>query len=113
MPPSIAVPATSAAAPKPNGLAATWKKLWPYLWPQGRPDLQRRIFLAFGLLLVAKGVTMVTPFAFKWATDALVAVTSSSNQATEVAATAGSWIWKAPILLTAIYGITRILMAVL
>jgi ATP-binding cassette subfamily B protein len=95
-----------------NGLAGTWTKLWPYLWPHGRPDLQRRVFLAFGLLLVAKGVTMVTPFAFKWATDALVAVTGG-NQGAEAAATAGSWLWKAPILLTAIYGLTRILMAVL
>ncbi len=112
MPPSTAVPSTSAAAPRPNGLAATWTKLWPYLWPHGRPDLQRRVFLAFGLLLVAKGVTMVTPFAFKWATDALVAVTGG-NQGAEAAATAGSWLWKAPILLTVIYGITRILMAVL
>jgi ATP-binding cassette, subfamily B, heavy metal transporter len=113
MPPSTAVPATSAAAPKPNGLAATWTKLWPYLWPHGRPDLQRRIFLAFGLLLVAKGVTMVTPFAFKWATDALVAVTGGGSQSVEAATTAGSWLWRAPILLTVIYGVTRILMAVL
>jgi ATP-binding cassette subfamily B protein len=93
-------------------LAATWKKLWPYLWPHGRKDLQRRVFLAFGLLLVAKGVTMVTPFAFKWATDALVAVTGSGSQGT-AAETAGSWLWRAPILLTVIYGVTRILMAVL
>ncbi|MBB3018500.1 ATP-binding cassette subfamily B protein [Microvirga lupini] len=113
MPPSTAVPTTGAARPQPSGLTSTWKKLWPYIWPHGRPDLQRRVFLAFGLLLVAKGVTMVTPFAFKWATDALVAVTSSGNSATEAAATTGSWIWKAPILLTAIYGLTRILMAVL
>lgn len=113
MPPTTSVPTTSAAARQPNGLAATWTKLWPYLWPQGRPDLQRRVFMAFGLLLVAKGVTMVTPFAFKWATDALVAVTSNGNQATEAAATAGSWLWKSPIILTLIYGVTRILMAVL
>src|SRR5919112_5116782 len=113
MPPSTAVPSTSVAAPKPNGLAAIWTKLWPYIWPHGRPDLQRRVFLAFGLLLVAKGVTMVTPFAFKWATDALVAATGSGGQGAEAAATAGSWLWKAPILLTAIYGLTRILMAVL
>src|SRR5690349_12268947 len=113
MPPSTAVPTTSAAAPKPNGLAATWTKLWPYLWPQGRPDLQRRVFLAFGLLLVAKGVTMVTPFAFKWATDALVAVTNGATQPAEAAATSGSWLWKAPILLTIIYAVTRIVMAVL
>src|SRR3954471_10736589 len=110
MPPSTAVPTTSVAAPKPNGLAAIWTKLWPYIWPHGRPDLQRRVFLAFGLLLVAKGVTMVTPFAFKWATDALVAVTGGAGSAE---ATAGSWLWRAPLLLTAIYGLTRILMAVL
>jgi ATP-binding cassette subfamily B protein len=112
MPPSAAVPSTSAAAPKSSGLAATWKKLWPYLWPHGRPDLQRRVFLAFGLLLVAKGVTMVTPFAFKWATDALVAVTGGGSQGT-AAETAGSWLWRAPVLLTVVYGVTRILMAVL
>jgi ATP-binding cassette subfamily B protein len=111
MPPS-SVPAASAPASRASGLAATISKLWPYLWPHGRPDLQRRVFLAFGLLLVAKGVTMVTPFAFKWATDALVAVTGSGNQGT-AADTAGSWLWRAPILLTVIYGITRILMAVL
>lgn len=55
------------------GLIATYRRLWPHLWPHGRPDLQRRVFLAFGLLLAAKLVTMVTPFTFKWVTDALVA----------------------------------------
>ncbi len=107
------VPAASTPASRSSGLVATVKKLWPYLWPHGRPDLQRRVFLAFGLLLVAKGVTMVTPFAFKWATDALVAVTGAAGQGTEAAATAGSWLWRAPVLLTVIYGLTRILMAVL
>nr|WP_246179419.1 ABC transporter ATP-binding protein/permease [Microvirga thermotolerans] len=92
----------------------TVTRLWPYLWPHGRRDLQMRVFMAFALLLIAKGATMVTPFAFKWATDALVAVTSGSGQsATEALATTGSWLWRAPILLTAIYGIARILMAVL
>ncbi|WP_112663041.1 ABCB family ABC transporter ATP-binding protein/permease [Microvirga flavescens] len=99
-------------APKPPGLIATISKLWPYLWPYGRADLQMRVFLAFALLLVAKGVTMVTPFAFKWATDALVAVTGVGGQG-EAAATAGSWLWRAPILLTLLYGLARVLMAVL
>lgn len=112
MPPSSAAPPASSPRPKPPGLAATITKLWPYLWPQGRADLQRRIFLAFGLLLVAKGVTMVTPFAFKWATDALVAVTGNA-QGAEAAATSGDWLWRAPILLTALYGLMRVLMAVL
>src|SRR6478736_10056784 len=106
MPPSTAVPTTGAAAPKPNGLAATWTKLWPYLWPHGRPDLQKRVFLAFGLLLVAKLATMVTPFTFKWATDALVAVIGGKEgQAVPTG------LFAAPMLLIGLYGLTRILMA--
>jgi ATP-binding cassette subfamily B protein len=100
-------------APKRPGLIPTFRKLWPYLWPHGRADLQRRVFMAFGLLVVAKLVTMLTPFTFKWATDALVAVTSSGVDSREAAATSGSWIWRAPLLLTALYGLSRIAMALL
>jgi ATP-binding cassette subfamily B protein len=91
------------------GLLATIRKLWPYLWPHDRADLQRRVFLAFALLLVAKLVTIATPFTFKWATDALVAVTSGRD----VADGSGSWLWRAPLLLTVLYGIARIAMALL
>ena len=109
------VPSAQAAPdlPKRPGLIATFPKLWPYLWPHGRADLQRRVFLAFALLLVAKGVTMVTPFTFKWATDALVAVTGDARSAAETAATQGSWLWRAPILLVALYGLSRIAQALL
>jgi ATP-binding cassette subfamily B protein len=108
-------PATSATAaqPKRPGLIATIHKLWPYLWPHGRADLQRRVFLAFGLLLVAKVVTVVTPYTFKWATDALIVVTGNGGRGAETAATAGSWLWRAPILLTILYGTVRIAMALL
>ena len=112
MSPPKAVPAKPADALNPPGLLATVSKLWPYLWPHGRRDLQRRVFLAFGLLIVAKGVTMVTPFAFKWTTDALVAVSGSAGAATQ-AATSGDWLWRAPILLTILYGVSRVLMALL
>src|SRR5215210_6081959 len=74
-----APPPAGAPAPEGSGLLTTFQRLWPYLWPQGRPDLQRRVFLAFGLLLVAKLVTVLTPFTYKWATDALVAVTGNAN----------------------------------
>jgi ATP-binding cassette, subfamily B, heavy metal transporter len=109
----LLVPSTSPAPPAPrrSGLFATFQRLSPYLWPHGRPDLQRRVFLAFGLLLVAKLVTILTPFAFKWATDALVAVTGNANTV-ENAATA-DWLWRAPILLTVFYGLSRIAMALL
>src|SRR3954463_10584645 len=109
------VPASPAPTfpPKRPGLLATFQKLWPYLWPHGRADLQRRVFLAFGLLLVAKLVTVMTPFTFKWATDALVAATGNGGAGREAAATAGSWIWRAPLLLTMLYGLARIAMALL
>ncbi len=90
------------------GLVPTLFKLWPYLWPNGRRDLQTRVFLAFGLLLVAKGVTMVTPFTFKWATDGLVAVSKAGTNAGVPAS-----VWGAPLLLTAAYGASRMLQALL
>ncbi len=113
MPPVPTTASAFEARPKRPGLFATFQKLWPYLWPQGRPDLQRRVFLAFGLLLVAKLVTVVTPFTFKWATDALVAVASGATTGPEAEATAGSWIWRAPVLLTVLYGTVRVAMALL
>ena len=98
------------AASAGPGLVGTLLKLWPFLWPQGRPDLQRRVFLAFGLLLLAKGVTMLVPFTFKWATDALVAVAEGKA---EVASRQGAFLLGAPALLTMAYGLSRALMALL
>ncbi len=54
-------------------MLGTLVALWPYLWPADRRDLQVRVMVAFGLILVAKFVTIGVPFTFKWATDALVA----------------------------------------
>jgi ATP-binding cassette, subfamily B, heavy metal transporter len=107
------VPSMPPAEPPPRraGLLATFQRLSPYLWPHGRPDLQRRVFLAFGLLLLAKLVTVLTPFTFKWATDALVAVTGSADPAQAAAST--EWLWRAPILLTVLYGLSRVSMALL
>jgi ABC-type transport system involved in Fe-S cluster assembly fused permease/ATPase subunit len=113
-------PPSGLEAPQPRpGLVATLLRLWPYLWPKGRPELQRRVYLAFGLLLIAKLVTMVTPFAFKWATDALVVVSGKGSPAGEAASLPG-WIanlpwglWAAPLALTIAYGVTRTLQALL
>ena len=90
------------------GLVGTYQRLWPYLWPHGRPDLQRRVFAAFGLLLVAKLVTMVTPFTFKWTTDALVAVTGGAQEGG-----LPTGLWAAPMLLIGLYGLSRVAMALL
>ncbi|WP_208642297.1 ABCB family ABC transporter ATP-binding protein/permease [Methylobacterium terrae] len=95
------------AEPERPGLVATYRRLWPYLWPHGRPDLQRRVFVAFGLLLVAKVVTLAMPFTFKWATDALVAVVGGKGE------TVPTGIWAVPALMILLYGVARIAMALL
>src|SRR5512140_171952 len=48
------------------------RDLLPYLWPDGRPDLKARVIVAMLALLVSKLVTVWTPYAFKYATDALL-----------------------------------------
>ncbi len=45
--------------------------LWPVMWPADRPDLKRRVVVAFIALFAAKIVTVLVPYSYKWATDAL------------------------------------------
>jgi ATP-binding cassette subfamily B protein len=49
----------------------TMRGLFPLLWPKGRLDLKARVVIAMLLLVSSKVVTVATPYAFKWATDAL------------------------------------------
>ncbi|MBO6552894.1 MAG: ABC transporter ATP-binding protein/permease [Roseitalea sp.] len=74
--------------------------LWPYMWPDGRPDLKARVLWALLYLLLAKLVLMLVPFGFKWATDAL-----------NGELTAADWIpaaLLAPIMLVVAYNVFRI-----
>jgi ATP-binding cassette, subfamily B, heavy metal transporter len=91
-------------------MLGTLVALWPYLWPSDRRDLQVRVMIAFALIIVAKLVTITVPFTFKWATDALVAV---SQGGTVSAANALPWLIGAPIAATVLYGVFRVLMALL
>jgi len=50
---------------------STLRNLWPYMWPAGRADLKQRVLVALLALVAAKVVTVLVPFAFKWATDVL------------------------------------------
>lgn len=45
--------------------------LIPRLWPAERPDLRRRVVIAFGFLLLAKLVNVAVPYFFKQAVDLL------------------------------------------
>ncbi len=96
----------SAAQPKPEKLGARLRpiltQLWPYIWPSQRPDLRRRIYGAFVLLVLAKLATIATPYAFKWATDALTQIHDGAIPVSALAA---------PAMLTLLYGLLRIVMA--
>jgi ATP-binding cassette subfamily B protein len=85
------------------------ERLLPYVWPHDRPDLQRTVLLSFALMLAAKLVTVLMPFTFKWATDALVA--ASGGQVSSRAML--PWLIGAPVLATLVYALTRIAMTVL
>jgi ATP-binding cassette, subfamily B, heavy metal transporter len=90
-----------------GGLVAMLVHLWPYIWPSDRRDLKLRVLAAAVLLFLAKLATMVVPFTFKWATDALASQEFGSR---------GTWIgWAvaAPVMFTLAYGGTRALMALL
>jgi ABC-type transport system involved in Fe-S cluster assembly fused permease/ATPase subunit len=85
-------------------LLSTIVSLWPHMWPGSRPDLKRRVFFAFILLVLGKLVTVLMPFTFKWATDALVALSEGK------ALPASGWfaILGAPLALVLLYGAARV-----
>ena len=87
---------------------AVLKGLTPYVWPKDRPDLQRTVLISLLLMLAAKLVTVTMPFAYKWATDALVHATGGKVPPAEM-----NWLIAAPILATILYGIIRITMTLL
>jgi ATP-binding cassette subfamily B protein len=76
----------------------TLSSLGPYLWPEGRFDLKRRIMLAMVALVIAKVFTLAFPLLFGAAVDAL-----DPKNRVEQALTVG-------IALILAYGLARILM---
>ncbi len=80
----------------------TLKSLLPYLWPEGRMDLKVRVVLAMIALVVSKVITVLTPYSFKYATDALTA----SGSAAAIA-------FSVPFFFVLAYGVGRISMVAL
>jgi len=83
--------------------------LAPYVWPSDRPDLQATVAVSLVLMLVAKLVTVAMPFAFKWATDALVATAGGTVPADQTV----KWLVGAPVLAILLYGLSRVAMSLL
>ena len=81
---------------------ATLKSLLPYLWPAGRNDLKIRVVLSMLALVISKIITVLTPYSFKYATDALTATGSAATIAFSV-----------PLFFVLAYGVGRIGMVAL
>jgi len=81
--------------------------LLPLIWPANRPDLRRRVLLAFGVLLIAKLITVAVPIFYKDATDLLTASADKS------AAGAGRGVMLSVAMLILAYGAGRVLMMAL
>jgi ATP-binding cassette subfamily B protein len=99
----------AAVSARGGTLWSTLKGLWPHMWPTSRPDLKFRVVLAFILLFGAKLSTIVMPFAFKYATDALVAVSEGKPLPPEAIYA----LVATPAALVALYGLMRVAVALL
>ncbi len=85
-----------------DGQLATLSQIAPYLWPDGRFDLKWRVAAAIVALVLAKVITVATPFAYKYAVDTLTALEGQAGTAASVAAV--------PVALVVAYGAGRVLM---
>ena len=91
-------------------MLSTVRDLWPYMWPVTRPDLKRRVAIAFAILVMAKIITVLVPYAYKWATDALTA--KPAADAAGVMTVGLATLFVVPVMLVLAYGFGRILMNV-
>ncbi len=96
------------AAPRAT-MIGTLVHLWPYIWPGDRYDLKMRVVWSMVLLVVAKLATLIVPFTFKWAIDALTGADTAPVQGSNWAL----WLIASPLIMTVSYGLVRVLMAVL
>ncbi|WP_108659709.1 ABCB family ABC transporter ATP-binding protein/permease [Acuticoccus kandeliae] len=89
------------------------RRLWPYMWPSDRPDLKARVGLAMALLVVAKIITVLIPYLYKWTTDALTQ-DEFGPAAHAAAEKADGWALPAflvaPVMLVIAFGVGRILL---
>ena len=83
-----------------GSLWQTLFNLWPYMWPEGRPDLKMRVVWATVFLVVAKIVLILVPYFFKWSTDALA---RDGGPMPDLPA-----ILLAPVMLVVAYNVVRI-----
>ena len=74
-------------------------KVAPYLWPDDKPWVKRRVVVALLMLLVAKLIAVGTPFFYKAAVDSLSGDTDN----------AAVWLAIGAVGLTVAYGMARLM----
>jgi len=77
----------------------TIRKVVPYLWPEGQGWVKRRVVLAMAALVLAKIVSVLTPFLYKAAVDSLTGETRDDALLLGVSA----------VGLTVAYGMARLM----
>ncbi|MEM7785630.1 MAG: ABC transporter transmembrane domain-containing protein, partial [Planctomycetota bacterium] len=87
-----------------RGFVSTLKNLWPYMWPQSRPDLKRKVFYAFLCMVFAKTTTVFVPYVYKLATDKLVGEAPVSSLESSL-----PLLVFTPLILVVTYNLMRVL----
>jgi ATP-binding cassette subfamily B protein len=64
-------PPAEPARIRPRRQMRTLRRLLPYLWPTGRPDLKARVAIAVVMLIAAKAVNVYVPILLRGAVDGL------------------------------------------
>ena len=95
-------PGPGAATSGDGDLWQILKDLLPYLWPAGRADLKARVVMAMVFLIMAKVITVWTPYTFKYATDALTAAGGTAAAVISV-----------PLFMVLAYGFGRVMQVAL
>ncbi|WP_264603089.1 ABCB family ABC transporter ATP-binding protein/permease [Rhodobium gokarnense] len=90
---------TNSANAAPESAVRTVRNLWPYIWPHSRSDLKARVLIAIVFLVMAKIITVLVPYSYKWATDALGKAGGETASLLAV-----------PVMLVVAYGVGRIMM---
>ncbi|WP_324289806.1 ABC transporter ATP-binding protein/permease [Frigidibacter sp. RF13] len=90
---------TQTRAAERRSAARTLRRVAPYLWPEGEAWVKRRVVLSLLALLLAKVVSVSTPFFYKAAVDALNGSATADP----------SWLLAAGAVgLTIAYGLARL-----
>ncbi|MFO7920297.1 ABC transporter ATP-binding protein/permease [Rhodobacteraceae bacterium W635] len=78
MPPSPITDHPTGAEARASGWR-TIRKVGPYLWPAAHPWVKKRVVVALGMLLVARLISVYTPFLYSKAVDVLAGEASPSG----------------------------------